>query len=159
MTRTPQTDPESDAQPVAGFERITAVDVLRGFALCGILVVNIESFSMNNAALFNPTSVGDLTGLNYWVWFATDLFFENKFMAIFSMLFGAGVLLMTTRVESRGTSPAPLHYRRMLVLLVFGMIHGYMFWDGDILVWYSMCGLLLYLFRRRGGRARPRPRS
>jgi uncharacterized protein len=139
--------------PVEGTERIPAIDVLRGFALCGILVVNIESFSMNNAALFNPSAVGDLSGLNYWVWLATDLLFENKFMAIFSMLFGAGVLLMTTRVESRGIRSAPLHYRRMLILLVFGLMHGYLLWDGDILVWYSMCGLVLYLFRNRSAGA------
>ena len=149
MTGMPKLERNSGADPVVGSDRITAIDVLRGLALCGILVVNIESFSMNNSALFNPTSVGDLTGLNYWIWLATDLLFENKFMAIFSMLFGAGVILMTTHVESRGVSPSPIHYRRMLVLLVFGLIHGYLFWDGDILVWYSMCGLLLYLFRNR----------
>ncbi len=141
------------AGPVIGAERITAIDVLRGFALFGILVVNIEGFSMIDATWVNPTSYGSLEGLNYWVWYANDLFFEYKFMAIFSMLFGAGILLMTGRAESKGVSATPLHYRRMLVLLVIGLIHGYLFWNGDILVWYSMCGLLLYLFRNRSTRA------
>ncbi len=140
---------ERTAAPVGGAERITAIDALRGFALFGILVVNIEGFSMNDATWVNPTAYGSLEGLNYWAWYANDLFFEYKFMAIFSMLFGAGILLMSGRTEAKGVRSAPLHYRRMLVLLVIGLCHAYLFWNGDILVWYSMCGLLVYLFRNR----------
>jgi uncharacterized protein len=142
-----------EARPVVERERIVAIDVLRGFALLGILVVNIQSFSMPDASLFNPTAYGDLTGANRWVWLLTHIFFEQKFMTIFSMLFGAGILLMTRRVEEKGRPSAGLHCRRMAVLLGFGVVHAYLIWGGDILVSYALCGLLVYLFRHRGARA------
>ncbi|MGH9788863.1 MAG: DUF418 domain-containing protein, partial [Candidatus Acidiferrales bacterium] len=136
------------AGPVAQAERIGALDTLRGFALLGILVMNIMSFSMIFSAYFNPTNWGDLTGANYWVWFGSHVLFEMKFMTLFSMLFGAGVLLFTERAEAKGESPRRLHYRRMLWLILFGALHGYLLWYGDILFVYGMCGLLVYLFRK-----------
>ena len=135
--------------PVAEGERILAIDVLRGFALLGILVVNIQSFSMPDAALFNPTAYGDLSGANRWVWYLTHVLFDQKYMTIFSMLFGAGILLMTARAEGKGVPSTALHYRRMTVLLGFGLAHAYLIWSGDILVSYALCGFLVYLFRRR----------
>lgn len=139
--------------PVPESERIVAIDVLRGFALLGILLVNIQSFSMPDATIFNPTAYGDLTGLNRWVWILTHVFVEQKFMTIFSMLFGAGILLMTRRVEEKGLSSVRLHRRRMLVLLAFGLMHAYLIWSGDVLVWYAMCGLLLYRLRKKDARS------
>jgi uncharacterized protein len=100
-------------QPVAEKERIVSIDVLRGFALLGILPMNIQGFSMISAAYFNPTAYGDLHGANYWVWFLSHVLADEKFMTIFSMLFGAGILLMTGRIESKQRSSAPVHYRRM----------------------------------------------
>ncbi len=108
---------------------------------------------MPDATLFNPTAYGDLTGANRWVWYVTHVLFEQKFMTIFSMLFGAGILLMTGRVEAKGLRSAPLHYRRMTVLLGFGLLHAYLVWTGDILVCYAMCGFLVYLFRHREPRS------
>lgn len=140
-------------RPVCEEERIAALDVLRGFAVLGILVVNVQSFSMPDAALFNPTAYGDLTGVNLWVWHLTHVFFEQKFMTIFSMLFGAGILLMTARAEKRGLPSVSIHYRRMAALLCFGLAHAYLVWDGDILVCYAMCGFIVYSFRRRAGRS------
>jgi uncharacterized protein len=128
--------------------RIESIDVLRGFALLGILIVNIQSFSMIEAAYFNPTAYGDLTGANYAVWLATHLLADQKMMTIFSMLFGAGIVLMASGREATGRSPAAAHYRRMLVLLGFGMLHAYLIWYGDILVSYALCGLVAYPFRR-----------
>ncbi len=136
------------AAPVAETERIAALDTLRGFALLGILVMNIQSFSMIFSAYFNPTNYGDLTGANYWVWFVSHVFFDQKFMTLFSMMFGAGVVLFTERAEAKGLSPRRLHYRRMLWLILFGLLHGYLLWYGDILYTYGVCGLLVYLFRR-----------
>jgi uncharacterized protein len=130
-------------------ERIGALDTLRGFALLGILVMNIMSFSMIFSAYMNPTNYGDLTGLNYWVWFGSHTLFDQKFMTLFSMLFGAGVVLFTERAEAKGESPRRLHYRRMLWLILFGLLHAHLLWYGDILYTYGMCGLLVYLFRRR----------
>jgi len=134
--------------PVSSSERIFEMDALRGFALMGILVINIQSFSMIMAALFNPTAYGDLTGLNKWVFQLSCTFALMKFMAVFSMMFGAGIVLFTRRAEEKGLRSAPLHYRRMLVLLLFGIAHAYLLWSGDILVWYALSALLIYLFRR-----------
>ena len=89
-------------EPTTSPERIVALDVLRGVALLGILVMNVQSFSMIEAAYFNPTAYGDLTGANYVVWLVSHIFFDQKFMAIFSILFGAGIVLMASRVEASG---------------------------------------------------------
>ncbi|UCH84369.1 MAG: DUF418 domain-containing protein [Candidatus Latescibacterota bacterium] len=140
------------AAPVGESDRIIAIDVLRGFALLGILVVNIQSFSMIDASLFNPSVYGDLTGVNLWVWYATHIFFDTKFMTMFSMLFGAGILLMTSRAEDKGLRSRAIHYRRMGILILFGLMHGYLLWTGDILFWYGMAGLLVYLFRKKSPR-------
>jgi uncharacterized protein len=148
-----QPDPERAPAPVSDPDRIVSIDVLRGFAVLGILAVNIQSFAMPDAALFNPTAYGDLTGANRWVWYVTHVLFEQKFMTIFSMLFGAGILLMTGRVEAKGLRPASFHYRRMAALFCFGLLHAYLVWTGDILVSYAMCGFLVYLFRHREPRS------
>jgi uncharacterized protein len=73
--------------------RLVAMDVLRGFALLGILLMNIQSFSMPGAAYLNPTAYGTFSGVDQWVWSVSHLFADQKFMSLFSMLFGAGVLL------------------------------------------------------------------
>ena len=134
--------------PVSQSERIVSLDVLRGFAVLGILVMNIQSFSMIGAAYMNPTAYGDLNGLNYLVWFLSHVLFDKKFMAIFSMLFGAGIALMAERREAAGLGAASLHYRRMGILLVFGLAHAHLLWYGDILFAYSICGMAVFLFRR-----------
>ncbi len=143
---------ETKPAPVSESQRIASLDVLRGFALLGILTMNIGSFSMPSATYFDPTAYGELVGLNGWVWRLTHLLFDLKFMAIFSMLFGAGIVLASQRAEARGGSAAGLHYRRVGWLIVFGLLHAHLFWFGDILYWYGMCGLLLYLFRRVSAR-------
>src|SRR5205814_9065940 len=99
--------------PVAETERIVPMDVLRGFALLGILVVNIQSFAMVGAAFDNPTAYGDLNGANFFVWLFSHLLADQKFISIFSMLFGAGIVLLWQKAESSGVGPTRLHYRRM----------------------------------------------
>jgi uncharacterized protein len=133
--------------PSAESERIDALDTLRGFAVLGILVMNVQSYSMPGSAYFFPHSYGDMGGVNGLVWMAGNLLFSQKFMAIFSMLFGAGIVLMNGRARARGHGFGGLHYRRMSVLLAFGLIHAYLLWEGDILVTYALCGLWLYLMR------------
>jgi len=135
--------------PTAQSERILSLDVLRGFVVLGILVMNIQHFSMIGAAYFNPSAYGDLTGLNYLVWLLSHLLADMKFMSIFSMLFGAGIVLMAERLEAKGRRPAAVHYRRTLILLLFGIAHAWLIWTGDILYSYAMCGLLVYLFRKK----------
>jgi len=136
------------AGPVAEADRIRSLDVLRGVAVLGILTMNIGSFAMPAAAYQNPSVWGELTGPNGWVWRLTHLLGDLKFMAIFSMLFGAGMVLMAERHETGGKGASGLHLRRMAWLLVFGLIHAYALWYGDILVWYAVTGTLLFPFRR-----------
>ena len=137
------------AKPVEARGRIASLDVLRGFALLGILVMNIQLFAMPATAYQNPTAFGDLTGINLGVWAFAHVFFSQKFLTLFSMLFGAGVCLFADRIEARGGRPAGWHCRRMGWLLAFGLAHAYLFWAGDILVTYAICGFLVYLLRRR----------
>jgi uncharacterized protein len=134
--------------PVAAPERISALDTLRGFAVLGILVMNVQSFAAPMAAYINPTAYGDLTGANLLVWAVSHLLFDQKFMTLFSVLFGAGILLFTSRAVAKGHSPRRLHYRRMLWLLLFGAAHGYLLWYGDILFSYALCGTLVFPLRK-----------
>lgn len=136
------------AAPIAPSQRIVAIDVLRGFALLGILIMNIQAFSMPWAAYFNPTAYGDLTAANRWAWILSHIFADQKFMTIFSLLFGAGIILLTTRLEQREQSARKIYYRRNLWLFLFGLVHAYLFWYGDILVLYALCGAVVFWFRR-----------
>jgi len=140
--------PVTECRPVAAAERIDSVDTLRGFAVLGILVMNIYFFSLPGAVYFNPLVWGGADGLNLYTWMVTHVFFEQKFFSIFSMLFGAGVILMHQRAEQRGAGFGSVWYNRIFWLLIIGAVHAYFFWYGDILFTYAVCGLLIYLFRR-----------
>lgn len=139
--------------PVNSSNRIQTLDVLRGVALLGILVVNIEAFALPSGVLFDPHSAGGFEGANQFVWEWSTVFFFEKMMAIFSMLFGAGIVLFCNKAETAGVQPAKTYYRRILGLLLIGLIHAYFLWHGDILVPYALTGLLLYLFRKRSPKA------
>src|SRR5262249_26237766 len=140
--------PEPLAEPVSSAERYFSVDVLRGFALLGILAMNIVAFAWPFSAYENPLLGGGFTGLDRAVWIGNHLIFEEKMMTIFSMLFGAGLVLMDQRAEARGARVRGIYYRRVFWLFVIGLVHSYLIWIGDILVLYAQCGLLLYLFRK-----------
>ncbi len=133
--------------PTQSSQRIVAIDILRGFALLGILVMNIQGFSMPSVAYDNPTMHGDFTGLNWLVWFFSHVLTDLKMMNIFSMLFGAGIVLFTDRLVERGVKPLRIHYRRTFWLLVIGLVHAYIIWQGDILVTYALCSLIVVLMR------------
>lgn len=128
--------------------RIQSLDILRGVAVLGILIMNIQSFSMISAAYINPAAYGELSGINKTVWMLSHVLADQKFLSIFSLLFGAGILLFSERVEQKGYLPARFYYRRLFWLFTIGLIHGYVFWHGDILVAYAACGALAFLFRR-----------
>ncbi|MEM7220819.1 MAG: DUF418 domain-containing protein [Pseudomonadota bacterium] len=136
----------SAAAPVQAAERIEALDVLRGFALLGILLMNIVGMGMASGAYFSPLLTTPPPGVADLVtWHVMEGFVEGAMRGLFSMLFGAGVVLFTT--GARGKS-ARLHYRRTFWLLVFGLIDGFvLLWSGDILVNYAVAGALLYLVR------------
>lgn len=141
-----------ESVPVAEQERLEALDLLRGVAVLGILLVNMQIFAMPNAATANPYALGQPSLSDLTIWSVIEVLAESKFITIFSLLFGAGVVLMTGRLEGRGASPARVHYVRMLWLLLFGVIHAYLLWHGDILVLYAICGMLVYPARRLSAR-------
>jgi uncharacterized protein len=143
--------PDNSAMaPVAPGERISAIDTVRGFALLGILLLNIVAFALPGNAYDDPTIAGGATGINLATWAINYILFEGKMRALFSMLFGAGVVLLSSRLEQRGAQAgvADIYYRRVLWLLAFGLVHAYFLWQGDILYGYAVCGLILYPLRK-----------
>ncbi|KAA3656829.1 MAG: DUF418 domain-containing protein, partial [Chloroflexi bacterium] len=91
---------------------------------------------------------GDLTGLNRVVWTLSHIVADNKFMTIFSILYGAGIILITKKLDENGQSSATLHYKRTFWLLVIGLAHAYLLWYGDILVTYALVAMVVYFFRK-----------
>ncbi len=139
--------------PVAASERITSIDALRGVAVLGILVMNIYAFAMPFVAYQNPLAMGGTEWYNLGTWFFTHIFFDQKFMTIFSMLFGAGLALMAMRAEARGAKYGGNWYRRNFWLLLIGAAHGYFLWFGDILFHYALMGMLIYPLQKLSPRA------
>jgi len=134
--------------PVRAAERVPCLDILRGVAVLGILVMNVYAFAMPLAAYANPLVMGGTDVLDIGTWFFTHLFFDQKFMSIFSMLFGAGLIMMMQRAESHAAALGPIYYRRMFWLLLLGALHGYFIWFGDILFHYGLMGMLVFLLRK-----------
>jgi uncharacterized protein len=139
-------------RPTPPDERIVSLDVLRGFALLGILLINVRAFGMPEATLSNPTAYGDLSGLNYAVWLGTHVFAEGKFITLFTVMFGAGIVLFTEKKREKDQGAIALHYRRTAILIAIGAAHAYLLWYGDILFAYGVCGLVLV----GAGRLEPR---
>jgi uncharacterized protein len=129
-------------------DRILTLDVIRGVAVMGIFSVNVIGFAMIESAYINPAAYGGHTGANLFLWAANMLVIDGKMRTLFSMLFGASMLLVIERAEKGGRSGWGTHSRRMIVLLGFGLIHYYFIWFGDILTLYAACGLIAFLFRR-----------
>ena len=140
------------AGPVGRSERLVALDVLRGVAVLGILVMNIYAFAMPFAAYANPLAWGGTEPLNLGTWIATHIVFDQKFMSIFSMLFGAGIVLMNERSLRKRQPFGRVFYRRQFWLLVIALLHAYLLWFGDILFFYAMIGMLVYAFRNAAPR-------
>lgn len=135
--------------PVTTSERILPLDIMRGFVLCGILLMNITGFGLAHA-YSNPTVSGGSTGWNLYAWITTNMFFEGTMRALFSLLFGVGTYIILDRLSKKdaGIKAADIYFRRLLWMLVFGLIHGYLLlWTGEILYDYAIMGLLLYSFR------------
>lgn len=133
--------------PTSPSDRIVGLDALRGFALLGILVINVRAFSMPEVVLSNPTAFGDLTGANYWVWLVGHVLVEGKFITLFTFLFGGGVVLFTRSAERKGRSALDSYFRRSGWLVAFGLAHAYLLWYGDILVAYGVCAFGVVFLR------------
>ncbi|CAM3177097.1 DUF418 domain-containing protein [Sphingomonas antarctica] len=124
--------------------RLETVDAIRGFAVCGILIMNIVSMGEPGYAYIDPSYYGGATGGNLAAWALAYVFADGKMRMLFTMLFGASLAITTDRAEH----PARVHYSRMVWLLAFGMIHGWLFWYGDILVEYACIGAILFVARK-----------
>ena len=130
--------------PVSSADRFKSVDLLRGIALLGILAMNIVAFAWPTSVYSTPTLAPGYSWADLAIWMVQHLIFSTKMMTLFSMLFGAGLVLMTERSEARRSAFGRTYYRRIFYLLLIGLIHAYLIWDGDILVIYAMCGFALY---------------
>ena len=137
--------------PMRPRNRIITIDILRGFAIFGILLVNMEFFNQSAlnlvAELYEPSTMLDQLAR----WFIA-FFAEGKFYSTFSFLFGLGMAIQYLRAVEKGARFGPFWLRRMVVLLGIGLIHAYLFWSGDILIMYSVLGVALLLWRK----AKPR---
>ena len=133
--------------------RIDSLDLIRGVAILGILIMNITSFSQIGMAYLNPKLGAGIEGINGWIHSFAFLFADMRFMSVFSILFGAGMMLFVQNIEQKGLKPIKYHYKRMFLLLSFGLIHAHLIWMGDILVPYAICGCLVFLIRNWSSKA------
>ncbi|MCH6484105.1 DUF418 domain-containing protein [Pseudoxanthomonas sp. LH2527] len=132
--------------PIAAAERIEAMDVLRGFALLGILLMNLEGFVgpvMASGTGLDPR----LTGIDRTVDLLVYVLVQGKFYTLFSLLFGMGFAVMSQRAEQANRPFAGVYWRRGLLLLAFGVTHALFIWAGDVLMMYALCSFLLLAFR------------
>ena len=141
----------STSAPAA--KRLESLDFVRGCALFGILLMNINGMGLG-PAYDNPTIAGGATGINLWTWLVINIGFEGTQRALFSILFGAGVILLTSRLEASGrTDASDIYFRRNLWLIAFGLVNSWLLlWVGDILYYYGITALFLYAFRTLSGR-------
>ena len=133
-------------------QRILTLDIVRGVAVMGILAMNIYAFSLPLGAYFNPTVAGGDSGIDLATWFADYVLFDGKMRGLFSLLFGASVLLVIERAQASQKNAAFTHYSRMVWLFAFGMVHYWFIWWGDILAMYAMSGLFLFLWRNNSAK-------
>ncbi|WP_071891271.1 DUF418 domain-containing protein [Hymenobacter sp. PAMC 26628] len=133
--------------PVAQADRLQNLDMLRGVALLGILMMNIPYFALPEQ--FAEGFRRDVHSANFWTYAVIEVLFEGKMRALFSMIFGAGIVLFALRKERAGLPVAGLFYRRMGWLVLFGLLHAHLLlWEGDILYFYGIGGMLAFLFRK-----------
>ncbi len=136
-------------QPISTQKRVMSLDILRGTAVLGILLMSIQSFSMPSSAYFHPLSYENLEGLNLYAWLFSHVFASEKFMAILAMLFGAGIIMISQKARKEHMRSSGLQYRRLFVLFLIGIFHAYLLWYGDLLVAFSICGFFMFAFRSK----------
>ena len=136
----------SASGPVTESDRITSLDLIRGVAVLGILLMNAVSFTYGFAPYLNLSAGGSDTALDWTVGVFGEIFVDQKFMAVFSLLFGAGILLFIERAEAREARPVLLNLWRNVLLLGVGVLHS-MLWDGDVLMLYAVSAVVLIALR------------
>ncbi|WP_460670539.1 DUF418 domain-containing protein [Larkinella ripae] len=141
--------PTQSPRPVSGAERLPSIDLIRGFALLGILMMNIPSFGYLRSGVLDIVKHHD--SWDYFAFMFVGTAFEGTMRGLFSMLFGAGMILFATNKPelANGPSVVEFYYRRLLWLVLFGLFDAFvLLWEGDILFAYGLLGMLLYPFRR-----------
>jgi uncharacterized protein len=141
----------NNPHPVEQADRIKTVDMIRGFALLGILLMNIPGFGINWSVYYDVLITGAHNTKDYYTMAAIFSFFDGTMRGLFSMLFGAGMILFTQNKHEvpGGPTVTEYYYRRLLWLVLFGMFNAFiLLWFGDILYYYGLCGMLLFVFRK-----------
>ncbi len=129
-------------------QRIATLDIVRGVAVMGILAMNIVAFAMPPAAYLNPLAYGTESALDLASYAFSFVLIDGKMRGLFSFLFGASMLLVIEKAEAKGENGTTVHLRRQLALLLFGALHFYLIWYGDILLGYAIIGFAAFGFRR-----------
>ncbi len=127
--------------------RHITLDAMRGFAVMGILAMNIIGFAMPEWAYVTPKAYSGESLSDQLAWFFSAVFIDGKMRGLFSLLFGASMMLIIERAEAKGESAKRVHYTRMFWLALFGLGHFFFIWFGDILFLYACIGCLAFLFR------------
>ena len=144
--------PATALAPTQAGERITTLDAVRGIAVFGILIMNAVSYGLDQSAYFNIGAGGNDSWLDWAIGGAGEIFVDQKFMALFSMLFGAGIVLFFERARDKGRRAGWLSFWRNALLLGIGILHM-LLWEGDILVVYAVCSVVLIALHRLPPRA------
>ncbi|MBS1663797.1 MAG: DUF418 domain-containing protein [Bacteroidetes bacterium] len=137
--------------PIGANQRIQFLDALRGMAVFGILIMNIMSMGQPVYFYDMMDMRQPVSGANLWAWLLESGLFEGAMRGMFSLLFGAGTILLLERLErtDRGTGPADVYYRRILLLIGLGLFNSWvLLWFGDILYLYGISALLIFPFRK-----------
>lgn len=137
---------QQGAGPVRETARITSLDLIRGVAVLGILLMNAVSFRFGSAPYFNLSAGGSVGWLDWAVGVGGEVFVDQKFMGMFSLLFGAGMVLFMDRAAARGARAVALNLWRNALLLIIGAAH-FAFWDGDVLMAYALSSVVLLALR------------
>ena len=143
------TQKETSFTPLQLSERIQSLDIMRGIVLFGILIMNINGFGLARA-YDDPTVSGGATGWDLITWITATFLFEGTMRALFSLLFGVGMYILLDRLnkKSAGIEAANIYFRRLMWLLIFGLIHCYLLlWTGEILYNYALMGFLVFNFK------------
>ena len=146
----PETPQQTKAAPVAESARITSLDLIRGVAVLGILLMNVVHFGFGRVPYLNLSAGGSESWLDWVVGIGGEIFVDQKFMGIFSLLFGAGILLFIERAEAKGGRPVRLNLWRNALLLGIGILHS-LLWEGDVLIVYAVSALFLIALRKLPG--------
>ena len=149
MNQPPQTP---DPGPVRESSRITSLDLIRGVAVLGILLMNAVHFKFGSAPYFNLSAGGSETWLDWTIGVSGEIFIDQKFMGLFSLLFGAGMILFIDRAAAKGRRAVLLNLWRNGLLLIIGIVH-FIIWDGDVLMAYALASVFLIALRNLPNRA------